>query len=234
MFGMRTRNSRHSLVFTVAAMAAMSPLAIVAPAQAQQASDQQQIVNEAAATVTAIRNSPQGKDFDAQLANARAVMIAPSLVKAGFIIGGEGGVGVLLARGSNGWTGPVFYDIAKGGIGLQAGVQVSETIFVVRTERGLEKLLSDKVTLGGDVSIAVASVGAGVSGSSTTNMDADIVAFSNAKGLFGGASLDGTVVVPEEDWNRAYYGQSMTADSILRGDASNGKAETLKSRLSGG
>ena len=161
------------------------------------------------------------------------MLIAPSLVKAGFIIGGEGGVGVLMARDSGGWRGPVFYDIAKGGIGLQAGVQVSETVLVVRTERGLQKLLSDKVSLGGDVSIAVATVGAGVEGSTTTNMDADIVAFSNAKGLFGGASLDGTVIVPEEDWNRAYYGQSLTAENILRTNVSDGKADTLKSTLSG-
>ncbi|WP_372002641.1 lipid-binding SYLF domain-containing protein [Tistrella mobilis] len=229
MFRMRL-NDRRPLALTVAAMAAMAPLAIVAPAYAN---DQQETVSKAAATVEAIRNSPQGKDFEAQLKGARAVLIAPSLVKAGFIIGGEGGVGVLMARDSGGWRGPVFYDIAKGGIGLQAGVQVSETVLVVRTERGLQKLLSDKVSLGGDVSIAVATVGAGVEGSTTTNMDADIVAFSNAKGLFGGASLDGTVIVPEEDWNRAYYGQSLTAENILRTNVSDGKADTLKSTLSG-
>lgn len=229
MFRMRL-NDRRPLALTVAAMAAMAPLAIVAPAYAN---DQQETVSKAAATVEAIRNSPQGKDFEAQLKSARAVLIAPSLVKAGFIIGGEGGVGVLMARDLGGWRGPVFYDIAKGGIGLQAGVQVSETVLVVRTERGLQKLLSDKVSLGGDVSIAVATVGAGVEGSTTTNMDADIVAFSNAKGLFGGASLDGTVIVPEEDWNRAYYGQSLTAENILRTNVSDGKADTLKSTLSG-
>ena len=229
MFRMRL-NDRRPLALTVAAMAAMAPLAIVAPAYAN---DQQETVTKAAATVEAIRNSPQGKDFEAQLKSARAVLIAPSLVKAGFIIGGEGGVGVLMARDSSGWRGPVFYDLAKGGIGLQAGVQVSETVLVVRTERGLQKLLSDKVSLGGDVSIAVATVGAGVAGSTTTNMDADIVAFSNAKGLFGGASLDGTVIVPEEDWNRAYYGQSLTAETILRTSVSDGKADTLKSTLSG-
>lgn len=196
------------------------------------ASDQDNLVDKSTATLRTLRDGQQGDDLDYFLARSKAVLIVPQLVKAGLVFGGEGGSGLLMARHGDGWTGPVFFDVASGSVGLQIGVQVSEAVFVVMTDKGLDALLSDKFTFGGDASIAVATVGAGVKGSSTTNLDKDIIAFTKTKGLFGGAAFDGTVLLVDEDWNELYYGQSVGARGIVRGEVSNPGALELKQVLS--
>src|SRR5438552_16536893 len=133
---------------------------------------------------------------------AKAVMIAPELLKAGFIFGGSGGRAVVLARGSNGrWVGPAFYTVATASVGFQAGVSVSENVTLVMTDKGFNSLLATSVKLGGDASVAAGPIGAGANADITT----DFVAFARSKGVYGGLNLDGTVVHVANNWNRAYY-----------------------------
>ena len=148
------------------------------------------------------------------IGRARAILIAPQIVKAGFILGGSGGRAVLVARDGRAWIGPAFYDLGTASVGFQAGVEVSEAVMLVMTERGLNSLLSTSFKLGGDASIAAGPVGAGA----RSTVTADIIAFSRAKGVYGGVNFDGTVVYANVGWNDAYYGRSnvLPPDILIR------------------
>jgi lipid-binding SYLF domain-containing protein len=148
------------------------------------------------------------------LNRARGVLIAPQIVRAGFIVGGSGGRAVLVARDGRIWAGPAFYDLATASVGFQAGVDVSEAVIVVMTEKGLNSLLSPSFKIGGDASIAVGPVGAGAQ----STVAADLVAFTRAKGLYGGVNLDGTVVNTNVTWNDAFYGRTnvLPTDILIR------------------
>lgn len=220
--------ARRSILVLVPAVAA------VASGRALAANAQQQMVDDAADTIARFAGESAHPDFAKQMQGAVGVLIVPKLIKAGFIIGGEGGGGVLLARDSTaaGWSSPAFYSLASASIGLQAGAQSSETVFVIRSRTALERLMADKIKLGADAGLAVVTVGAGVEGSTTTAAGADILAFSHSKGLYGGLSFEGSVVNPDEEANRSYYGKPVTARQILLdGAASNAGATRLRARL---
>jgi lipid-binding SYLF domain-containing protein len=208
----------------LAAAAAMISLSFVSGANAQ--SEQQKLVDRAQATLDNFVRDPQMTWLQKNLPRAKGVLIAPEVVKAGFIFGGSGGRAVLLARdpASGKWRGPVFYTMATASVGFQAGVAASENITMVMTEKGLNTLLATSVKLGGDASVAAGPVGAGASGDVTT----DFVAFARAKGIYGGLNLDGTVITANDDWNKAYYGKAVLAPDILtRGAATNKQADRI-------
>ncbi len=198
--------------------------ALVAPAAIAQ-SEQQQLVNSAETTLSNFLRDPQMTWLQKNIGHAKGVLIAPEVVKAGFIFGGSGGRGVLLGRGPDGkWHGPVFYTLATASVGFQAGIQASENITLVMTEKGLNTLLAPSVKLGADASVAAGPVGAGAAGDVTT----DFVAFARAKGVYGGLNLDGTVITANNDWNKDYYGKSVLAPDILvRANVHNKGADKL-------
>ena len=150
------------------------------------------------------------------LARAKGVMIFPQLLKGAFIIGGEGGSGVLLTRDANGsWSHPAFYTLGAISFGLQIGGQASEAVIVIMTDKALQAILDNQVKLGGDVSAAAGPVGVGYAADTTTNLGADVYTYSTATGLFVGASLEGAVIARREDWNKALYGPDATARGIV-------------------
>jgi lipid-binding SYLF domain-containing protein len=160
-----------------------------------------------------------GKDFpDAakMMPNARAVLIIPELVQGGFILGAAGGRGVLLVRTRpNDWSPPAFYGMASGSLGLQIGAKVSEIVFIIRTEKGLNAILDHKFKFGAEAGITLVAVGVGVAGATTAAAGADIVAFSNSVGLFAGASIEGSYLDADDDWNALYYGPGATTKAIV-------------------
>lgn len=202
------------------------------PAAASSA--EQQLIDQARIAVEQLRADPNLASFPGLLKRAKAVVVVPELVKAGFIIGGEGGSGMLLVRDSETgeWGYPAFYTMAAASIGLQFGAQVSKVMFLVMTDGGLEAMMSDKLTLGADVSIAAGPVGAGIEVGTTLNIDADIYSFSHTKGLFGGVSFEGAVLVPDDDANEAYYGKPITARGIvILREVKNANADGLRAAL---
>jgi lipid-binding SYLF domain-containing protein len=202
---------------------------LISPAHAQ--TEQQKLVDRAQVTLDNFLRDPQMTWLQKNLPRAKAVLIAPEIVKAGFIIGGSGGRAVLLARDaqSGKWRGPVFYTMATGSVGFQAGVAASETVTTVMTEKGLNSLLATSVKLGGDASVAAGPVGTGASGDVTT----DFVAFARSKGVYGGLNLDGTVITANDDWNKAYYGKPVMApDVVVRGTAQSKQAEKILANIS--
>jgi SH3 domain-containing YSC84-like protein 1 len=157
------------------------------------------------------------------MTKARGVFIAPQVLKGAFIVGASGGSGVFLAREDpvKQWSGPAFYTIGSVSFGLQIGGEASEIILLAMTERGVSAMLGSTFKLGADASVAVGPVGAGAS-AATAALSADIIAFSRAKGLYGGISVDGAVIAVRGAWNSAYYGRSVEpADILVRRTVSN-------------
>ena len=209
---------------------------LVAATPALASSEEQQLVDQARIAVEQMRADPTLESFPALLAEAKAVLVVPELVKAGFIFGGEGGYGVLLVRDpeTGEWSPPAFYTMAAASVGLQIGVQVSKVLFLIMTEGGLEAMMSDKLTLGADASIAAGPIGAGIEASTTFNAEVDIYSFAHTKGLFGGVSFEGAVLVPDDDANEAYYGKAVAARGVvILGDVENSATDGLRNALAG-
>jgi len=209
------------------ALAVLSPL----PAVAQV--DQQKLVNSAQTTVERLRSDPQYDELWAPLLqSARAVLIIPDLIKAGFILGGEYGMGVMLLRRTDGsWSSPAFYTLTAGSFGFQAGLQDAEVLFTIMSERALQAVMANAVKFSADLGLAIMVLGGGIEAATTTSFGADIYAFSRAVGLFGGGSLEGAVIKPRSTWNAAYYGEAVTPDEILMGRQTNPQADGLRQTL---
>lgn len=211
--------SRRRLLGLAAAGLLGAGLLAAQPAAAQEdrATDAQALVDDATLTVQKLLRDEEFTDLAGYMRRAEAVLVFPQILKAGFILGAEGGRGVLLVRGDDGsWSPPAFYTLAAGSIGLQIGGQVSELVMTVMNPEALAALMENKVQLGGEISVAVGPVGKGAQASTTTNLNSDIIAFSKAVGLFGGGALEGAGLIPESEWNRAYYNApEATAEAIV-------------------
>ena len=205
-------------------VAAVVSMFVASAAQAQ--SEQQALVVKAQTTLSNFVRDPDMTWIQKNLGHAKGVLIAPEIVKAGFIIGGSGGRAVLLVHDTakNEWHGPAFYTLATASIGFQAGVAASENVTLVMTDKGVNTLLAPSVKLGGDASVAAGPVGAGAAGDVTT----DFVSFARSKGVYGGLNLDGTVISVNNDWNSAYYVKSaLPPDILVRGSVKNNQANDL-------
>ncbi|MGE5517678.1 MAG: lipid-binding SYLF domain-containing protein [Bacteroidota bacterium] len=199
------------------ALAALAVLAAPAVHAQQVVTDQTMMIGKAQATVERLRRDPNMEGHIASLLpRARAVLVVPDLVKGGFILGAEYGTGVLLTRDSSGrWSGPAFYSVASGSVGLQVGLQDAETLFIIMTDGGLRAVMEDRFKAGANAGVAVAHLGAGATAATTLNAGADIYAFNKAVGAYGGASLEGSGILPRHSWNAAYYGGNPSPEDIL-------------------
>ena len=200
--------------FLMSALRGLFALLLATTAAAALAqSEQQKLVNAADATFQKFMRDPDMTWLAQNIGRAKGVLIAPEVVKAGFIFGGSGGRAVLVARDakSGKWVGPAFYTMATASVGFQAGVAVSEMLTLVMTDKALNSLLSDSVKLGPDASVAAGPVGAGAKADVVT----DLVSYSRAKGVYGGINLDGTVVAVSKDWNEGFYQKPVSAPDIL-------------------
>lgn len=178
--------------------------------------EQQTLVDRATLTLQDMMTQTVSQDPRSLLRRAKAAMICPRIFKAGFFFGGEGGNCVLLARAGNGtWSYPAFYTIGSGSFGFQFGIEDNELLMLIMTERGLNALLDSQVKLGANAGIAVATIGAGIQGSTTTAVGADIVAFAASRGLFGGVALEGSLMSARTPWDQSYYGQPYAARQLV-------------------
>jgi SH3 domain-containing YSC84-like protein 1 len=177
-------------------------------------------VNEAEATLAEFLRDPDMTWLQKNIPNAKAVLVSPKILQAGFIVGGSGGNGVALARAGTpqAWHGPAFYKLSTGSVGFQAGAQSSEMVILVMSDKALNSLLSNSFKLGGDVSVAAGPIGAGAG----TPINSDMVSFVRSKGLYGGLNLDGTVISIDEEGNRNFYGRPASpVDILVKGSVTN-------------
>ena len=187
-----------------------------------------------AASEVTLSNFLRDPDMDwlqKNFSRAKAVIITPEIVKAGFIFGGSGGRALVVARDpqSGKWVGPAFYAMATASVGFQAGISVAEGVTLVMTEKGLNSLLSTSFKIGGDASVAAGPVGAGA----RSDIVADLITFNRAKGVYGGLNLDGTVVTASDDWNASFYGKTvLPPDILVRSSVHNAAADKLLAQVS--
>ena len=160
-------------------------------------------------------------------------MICPQVFRAGFLFGGQGGDCVLVARDGNGsWSSPAFYGLGSGSFGFQAGLQDSEVMMMIMTDRGLRAVMDDQFKVGADAGAVFVQWGGGVEGATTAAVGADIVGFTRSRGLYAGISLSGSIMTTKSSWNRAYYGREEAAQQIVISmDANNPGAAPLREVL---
>jgi lipid-binding SYLF domain-containing protein len=219
---------KHTLAVKVFGMLAASVFALgavqaYAASPAKDKAEAEKVVNGATKTINNFAADPNMTWFRDNVKNAKAMLIVPSLVKAGFIFGGSGGTGVVLARDNQVWRGPSFATAGSVSWGLQAGGSVAEVVMMAMTDKGKDALLSNKFQAGADASVAAGPVGAGAQAATT-----DIVQFTRSKGVFGGLSLEGSVIAVRDSLNQAYYGKTVSpVDILVKGDATNPQAASL-------
>ena len=150
------------------------------------------------------------------LAKADCILIFPSVDKGAFIVGGKSGNGVASCRQPNGKMGSLaFYTIGGASVGLQIGGQTADLVMLVMNEKGIDHLLKDKFTFGGEATATAGPVGRSVNGSTDAQMHAQILTWSRSQGLFVGAALDGSAMKPNVNANVRLYGKPTTGKSIL-------------------
>jgi SH3 domain-containing YSC84-like protein 1 len=175
-------------------------------------------LNKATTVLSEFRNSSEIPE--SMWTRANCVLVIPSLKKAAFIVGGEGGSGVMSCRHSNGaWGTPIFMQLTKGSVGFQVGAQSTELVLFVMNASGAEKLLSNKTTLGAGASIAAGPVGRTATASTDAQMTAEMLSYSHSKGLFAGVDLSGGALAPDKDANERAYGSTASAKQIALGTA---------------
>jgi len=192
------------------------------------------LVNAANKTLTILKNRKDLDKFNSQLRAAAGVAIFPSVYKAGFFAGAEGGNGILISRNSNGvWGYPAFYTLASGSWGLQFGGQKSGVIFIIRNSDAVKALMKHQGKLSAGMNVAAGNLGTGLEAGITSNLGADIIAYSDSKGLFTGVALKGSAMVRRNDLNAEYYGGTVIPKSIIIQQAhQNPHADILRRTLS--
>ena len=199
------------------------------PAHADYYSDPVDLVERATSVYKRFLVDPNMEWFQRNVNQARGIFIVPQMLRGGFIVGGSGGRGVLLAQdGLTGkWSSPAFYSMGSVSVGFQIGADASEIILLIMTDRGLNAMLSTDYKIGADVSVA-----AGPVGGSAKAQTADILAFGRSQGIFGGVSIEGAAITPLDDWNRQYYGKPTPLyDILINQNANNKQSEPLRQIL---
>lgn len=162
---------------------------------------------KAAQVFTEVMNVPDQAIPQRLLDKAEAVAIFPGVIKAGFIVGGRSGDGVISRRVKGGWTAPAFFNLNGGSIGLQIGASKTDFVLLFMNEDALSGLLKDKFEIGGEGSVAAGPVGRSTSASTDALLRAGIISYSRTKGAFAGLELKGVVISPDNNDNLAVYGK---------------------------
>jgi lipid-binding SYLF domain-containing protein len=149
--------------------------------------------------------------------HAKCVAVVPHMVKGGFVIGAEGGRGVATCHTDQGWSAPSFFAIEGGSWGLQIGVEGIDLVMIIQNDKGMEQLLNSKFKIGADASAAAGPVGRHASADTDWKMDAEILTYSRAKGVFAGLALNGAAVHEDKDSMKAVYGPDVTERQVLMG-----------------
>jgi lipid-binding SYLF domain-containing protein len=210
---------------------ALLSAAVLAASGASAQTAEQVVIDGARKTLEDLRRDKAFGNARQLLHQARAVMIVPKLIKGGFIVGGEGGNGVVMVRHSHGWSDPAFYVIGAASFGLQAGLEQSELILLIMTQKGLDGVLRDNFKIGAQAGIAVATLGSGVEGALGGPTLPDIVVWSSSTGLYGGLTIDGSVIRAEPNHDAAYYGRSIGTRGVLFGQVNSPRASALRREI---
>ena len=152
---------------------------------------------------------------------AECVIVFPSVLKAAFVVGASYGRGAMVCRTGadfrGPWGSPAMYALEGGSVGFQIGGQATDLVLLIMNQRGADSILSSKVKLGGDASVAAGPVGRDASANTDAFMRAEVLSYSRSRGLFAGISLEGTTLRPDDDATADVYGRKLTAREIVLG-----------------
>ena len=151
------------------------------------------------------------------LEHAKCIAVVPHMLKGGFVFGAENGRGVATCRTANGWSAPAFFTITGGNWGLQLGVEGIDLVMIFQGDAGMDRLINSKFEIGADASVAAGPVGRHASADTDWKMNAEILTYSRAKGIFAGITLNGAGVRRDDDSTEAEYGHEVSTRAILTG-----------------
>ncbi|PYX43595.1 MAG: hypothetical protein DMG79_22065 [Acidobacteria bacterium] len=172
----------------------------------------------AADVLNEIESAPDAGMPQEILGKAECVAVVPSMLKGGFIVGGKYGRGLASCRTPKGWSAPAFFTITGGSVGFQIGGQAVDLVMLIMNNDGMQHLLTSKVALGADASVAAGPVGRHAEGNTDWKMRAQVLTYSRARGVFAGVSLNGAVMKQDKDSTREFYGHMMTFKAALTGE----------------
>ena len=206
-------------------------------ASADEIANTESYVNDSINTLNNFANDPEMKWFRDHIKDAKGILIIPRLYKAGFLFGFSAGTGVLLTYNQeydqenpseqSHWSNPAFYTLISLSAGAQIGIEVAEAVLVIMTQKGIEAMLSSKLQLGADVSIALGPIGAGLQMAT-----ADVLQYTRAKGVFAGLTFEGAILSPREALNEIYYGKPASPmDVLIKRNVVNAQADYLRAKL---
>ena len=206
---------RRNLILSLLVLGFMSVPALANPKLIARGEDAVRVLDE-------VMQMPESALPEALLREAHAIAVIPDVVKAGLILGGRHGKGLLSVKTPEGvWSNPSFVKISGGSVGWQAGVQSTDVILVFRSQRGVDTIVNGKFTMGADASVAAGPVGRAAQASTDVQLKAEIYSYSRNRGLFAGVALDGSVIRIDHNANQAIYGRNVTPRRIFAGGVSN-------------
>jgi lipid-binding SYLF domain-containing protein len=178
-------------------------------------SDQMKRVSDATVVVKEFAGMSEGAPHGL-VKKSTGVIVIPGLKKAGFVVGGKHGSGVMCARGADGaWCQPVFVKMTGGCIGWQFGVSSTDLVLFFMREKGINNILDGEFTLGGDAAVAAGPVGRTGSASTNVDLDAEIYSYSRSRGAFAGISIEGAKLYVDTDAMKAVYGDTFNVHEII-------------------
>ncbi len=205
------------IVFLTVVIAVL--IVFIRPVQVCTASEKKEVakIEDSIEVLQQIEKIPEKSIPPALLNNANGIAIIPGVIKAGFIVGGRYGTGVLVVRDKEGgWSDPSFISITGGSIGWQIGVESIDIILVFKSTRSVESLMKGKFTLGANASVAAGPVGRQAEAATDVQLKSEIYSYSRSKGLFAGLALEGAALQIDDDANAAFYGEpDLKARDIL-------------------
>ena len=190
---------------------------VVASALPIAQTDEARRISEAVTVLREIMDAGDQSVPASIMQKAQGVAVFPSLLKGGFIVGGQRGRGVLSARDpkTGEWSSPAFLTITGGSLGAQIGGQAVDLILVIQNRRGLEQLVNNQFKIGADASVAAGPVGRDASASTDIQMRAQILSYSRTRGLFAGVTLNGTTIRQDRDANDRFYGMGYRTGQVV-------------------
>jgi len=203
---------------------AIATLCLIIPAFVIAADNEheQDRVKESGNVMKELLDSPSGVPISV-LNKAECVIVLPSVKKAGFLVAGQYGKGVMTCRGGENfdgaWSAPTMMQSSGGSFGLQAGGQATDFVVLVMNDKGARAVMNGKAKLGADASVAAGPVGRDAEASTNAAMSAEMLSYSRAQGVFAGVSLSGTSLGPDGGANEKLYGKKLSATEIIKGDA---------------
>jgi SH3 domain-containing YSC84-like protein 1 len=217
------------------AFIALSALVLLAGGrEARAQAEEQNLVDRATLSLREVFDlGDMSADARSLLGRARAAMICPRVIRGGFVVAGQGGDCVLVARdGGGSWSSPAFYTMGGGSIGFQVGIQDAQVVMLIMNDKALDAVLDSQFRIGADAGVALGTLGRGIAGSTTAAVGADIVTIARARGLFAGVSLDGNLLSARSPAMRAYFGRDISPRQVVVGmEAHNPAADPLRAAL---